>query len=794
MTSAWTQTIEGEAPVGPRLQRADDADGFVEAVGERMALLGSEGGRMEVWMWPLLLVHDLEVRVTRRDGAALALGARAVEVVPEGLGLSYTLTGLAGAGGGPARLALDAFCPRHERALVLLLRLDIAEPVDVVLEFTPAFRPMWPAGLGGQITGRDDATGAFFMTEEIGRFAALFGSPEASPVQTTDAEPGRRGVRGRNALTIPVSPKRAARGPIPVVCAGAALTPRPLTEAERRGGNQAATGASRATLALDEARALWRRMLIGWPDVIAAERRRWRAYLARTATLLTGDAALDEAFLWSKLAIERAWVEVDGVGRGLVAGLGPGRGTERPGFAWLFNGDALEACRALAIIGDHEGCRAILRFAASTQRDDGKLTHEVTLSAALCDWYGEFPYAYYKGNQTPEFIAALGRYVRWSRDTDLALELWPAVERAVDWCLSVCDEELVMQVPLAGIAAVEAGPLSGAIQAEAFLQAAFEDAVRELVQLEQCTPLRWPARWGALRAFVADDRFGRAFTGADGAALDFARLTDGTRHPGPSAYTQAYLSRGTPPRALLQREVLRHNHPRLMADWGARMFATDVEGYAPEHYNMGSVFPFLTQYHCIAALRSGLPGVGWQVLTSQVQLMHFGGLGYMPEFLPGDRARLLPHVVPHQIFSHAALLQCILDGLLGLSRDAATGAIRAQLAERVPLQRAALVGALGDPTLRLEAVAEAAAPGAMTPPTILTPSGVTRDGGSRQPRLVAVSADGSALTFAGTAGSTGEVLVSGVAHTLAFPPAAAAEFSEVTLDVTPRLADTPSVE
>jgi hypothetical protein len=704
MANLWTTPVEGEAPSGPRLVRADDDDGFVEAVGERMALLGSEGGRFEVWMWPLLVLHDLELRVTRSGagpGSPCTLGPRTVEVVPEGLGLAWTLTGCRGTRGS-ARISIDAFCPRDERALVLLLHLDSDESVEVHLEFTPAFRPMWPAGLGGQITGRDDDTGAFFCTEEIGRFAALFGSPEAAPVDTTAAEPGRRGVRGRTRLTIPISPKRAAKGPVPVVCAGAALAPRPLTDEEKRGGNQAATGASRASAAVDAARALWRRMLVEWPDVIAAERRRWRLHLAHTATLHSGDAALDEAFLWSKIAIERAWVNVDGVGRGLVAGLGPGRGTERPGFAWLFNGDALEACRALTILGDHRGCRDILRLAASTQREDGKVTHEITLAAGLCDWYGEFPYAYYKGNQTPELVATFGRYICWTRDLDLARELWPAIQRAVDWCLSVCDEELVMQVPLAGIAAVEAGPLSGRIRAEAFLQAAFEDAIRELVQLEQCTEMRWPARWTALRAFVAEDRFGRAFMSADGKHVDFAHLTDGRRHPGPSAYSMAYLSRGTPPQDLLEREVLRHDDPRLTTDWGVRMFATDAEGYAPEHYNMGSVFPFLTQYQCIAALRSGLPGVGWRVLRSQVALMHFAGLGYMPEFLPGDRARLLPHVVPHQVFSHAALLECVLDGLLGLTRDASTGEVHAQLALSTPLGRVTLERVLGDPARRVE--------------------------------------------------------------------------------------------
>ena len=34
------------------------------------------------------------------------------------------------------------------------------------------------------------------------------------------------------------------------------------------------------------------------------------------------------------------------------------------------------------------------------------------------------------------------------------------------------------------------------------------------------TELRWPVRWSALRAFVAEDRFGRAFLSADGTRVD----------------------------------------------------------------------------------------------------------------------------------------------------------------------------------------------------------------------------------------------------------------------------------
>jgi len=48
------------------------------------------------------------------------------------------------------------------------------------------------------------------------------------------------------------------------------------------------------------------------------------AHQERLLALQTPDPALDSAFRWAQIAIERAWVRVDGLGRGLVAGLGLG--------------------------------------------------------------------------------------------------------------------------------------------------------------------------------------------------------------------------------------------------------------------------------------------------------------------------------------------------------------------------------------------------------------------------------------------------------------------------------------
>ncbi|MDA1266319.1 MAG: hypothetical protein O2816_14660, partial [Planctomycetota bacterium] len=489
-------------------------------------------------------------------------------------------------------------------------------------------------------------------------------------------------------LRLPISVKRAAKGAVPVVIAGAQVEPRPLSEQERRGGNQSATGTARSAQVSDQARELYRALCVNWPDELERQRAHWRAHLARTAHLeCDDDPALERAFLWSKIAIERCWVNVDGVGRTLVAGLGPSYGGERPGFAWFFNGDALVATRALAALGDYAGCRDVFRFAASTQRADGKIAHEISLSAGLCDWFEDYPYAYYKGQQTPGFVNCLEHYVTISGDLELARELWPNVLRAVEWCLTTLDDQGRMQVPLAGIAAVEAGPLAGRIQTESYLQGIWCNAAFSVQFLAQRIGEPLPEGWEALG--LQARRGLLTFWREDLGRFGFAHLDDGPCDD-LSAYVALQLSRFQGQAAHL-RSSLQQNRPEVMADWGARMFATTSEVYDPEHYNTGSVFPYLTNFSVLALFASGYPEAGWPVLRGQVDLDGIGGLGYLPEFLAGDRARLLPRSVPHQVFSQTTILQGVLFGLLDLVPEA-TGRLCTNVSLPPGMRRIALRG------------------------------------------------------------------------------------------------------
>ncbi|MEW6071155.1 MAG: hypothetical protein AB1726_00990 [Planctomycetota bacterium] len=627
-------------------------------MGERIALLGHESGVFECWMWPIKVGHDLSWRLSRPGAGGPPLppaSERRVEVAPGGLAFAER-----GAGW---HLSIEIFADLRRRGLVLLFRGGTDGPAEVEISFTADFRPMWPAGLGGQIGALDRATGAFLLTEELGRFAVLLGGPGAEIA----------GAAFDHAL--PAAPVRlrlplAAGGPPAVlVIAGAELDPEPLSAAARLGLDQSATGLARAAPVIAAARSTWREFVERWPAAREEVETHWRELLARTPALVTSDPAFDEAFRWARIAIARAWVTVDGLGRGLVAGLGPSRGGDRPGFGWFFDGDALVASRALGMLGDFEGGREVLRFAASHQRADGKLMHELTLSARLCRWLEDYPYAYYKGMNAADFVLALERHVRAAGDLALAGELWGTVERALRWCEGATDEQGRLATRKTGIAAVEAGPLSDVIETEAFLDGAWIGALRAAEWLAERLgreDFASHARGLRERAAAAFEEYWSEAHGRYG----FARLTGGGRCDDHTAYLgfPLALGLGRPDHALAS--AMQLNAPALTSDWGARMFAVDSAVYDPAHYNTGSVFPFLTGYVALALFRHAIAPAAHQVLASQVALTGFGGRGFVEEHLVGDRAEIPARGVPHQIFSSYVIPEVILRGLFGLEPDA----------------------------------------------------------------------------------------------------------------------------
>ncbi|MBI3667005.1 MAG: amylo-alpha-1,6-glucosidase, partial [Acidobacteria bacterium] len=409
---------------------------FVEAVGRRAALLGREDGTFEAWLMPIKALRDFRLAVYF-DGSLepLPLAEMAERVVA-----------------GPGRVTIThshaAFTIRQtfvadlDRPVILvLLDIETGRPLRLRASFMPEMRPMWPASLGGQSSSWDEAEKALVLTEPLGRFAAVVGSPLFS----RHSEQIGHQLPDRTVLVeMDITPETARRSVIPIVIAGSGSGTRNAVQ-------------------------LYREALAKIPELVAASDAYYKDFLARSIEIETPDPALNRAFDWAKVAVDKGWQCNEGIGCGLVAGFGPSGASERPGFAWYFGGDALMNSWSIVDYGDFGRARAALEFLRGRQRDDGKMMHELPQSAALLDW-SCYPYGYYHADTTPLYLFSSARYVARSGDREFLRQSWPSLEKAFRYCVSTLDDDGLMSNRKAGAAAVETGALSGRVAQDAYLE------------------------------------------------------------------------------------------------------------------------------------------------------------------------------------------------------------------------------------------------------------------------------------------------------------------------------------
>jgi hypothetical protein len=300
--------------------------------------------------------------------------------------------------------------------------------------------------------------------------------------------------------------------------------------------------------------------------------------------------------------------------------------------------------------------------------------HELSLSAGLCDWDGDYPYAWARSRVTPEFVAVLAAHVRASGDLLLARELWPAALRALEWCRGTLDEKGRMQRSSAGIALFEPDAFAGRIGHEAYLQGLWISALSEAAELARDCSL--DTRSMDLEAMESAARAGfESFWSEETQVYAFALLADGELPAEASALAGLALSRGIGEATRAAAAAAHLARRELCADWGARLFALkgedvdDPSGDSRGEYrgdSKSTVFPHLTAGVALALHHHGYAASALQLVEAQAALCGFGGAGLIPEQFDGREARTARRGSPHRVASSAAFARMVLHGLFGL--------------------------------------------------------------------------------------------------------------------------------
>jgi len=606
--------------------------------GRRFAILGDETGTFEAWAYPLKLLRDFKFSFLT-GGSTQPIPARdlihEISVKPEVTTLVFIHQEFT--------VNVSYLSSLENAGAVILIAVDSIVPLTLVCGFRPVLQPMWPAGIGGQRARWDPGLKAYILSEPTGRNHGIVGSPAAEGIS---ASPAHMLADSPSEFKIEISdPVKFRNRFISIAIAGGNGKPESVRETYR--------------VLLHDPEALYRKNLL-----------HFRALREKTLQLQTPDTSLNQAFEWAKVTFDNLMVDNPDLGLGMIAGLGASGTSGRPGFGWFFSGDTYINTLSLVGCGAYELARKALAFTQKWQREDGKMAHELSQSAAYIDWWNDYPYGYIHGDTTPYYITAMWEYARATGDTDFIRKSWDSLQRAFAWCLSTdANRDGLMDNRSAGLGALEYGDLTG-IETDIYLAAVWVNAVRSMTRLAALLGEKTDEKQASGLFDRALDAFQNRFWNPDLEFYAYAFDEPGRHIEEISPWCAPGLmwDLGEPEKSRLSLEKIISS--ALNTDWGIRSLSRESSLYRPLDYNYGAVWPFISGWVNAALFEHGMSQQGWDLLHATAHHTFEHGLGTITEVFSGDTNMWAAEAVSQQGFSSAGLVLPLVRGLCGLRTNA----------------------------------------------------------------------------------------------------------------------------
>jgi glycogen debranching enzyme len=678
---------------GPVIRAHTEALNPFTVAGERGVLLGQQDGEFEAWVLPVKILSHLSIEADV-DGYTVPIDvnqqAAEIEVRPDRTVITY------------AHIAFTVrqimFSPNDGppgTGPVVLFEFDCLHPTDFTFRFTPNLEFMWPMRNEGHpgpewVPGVAEGkplpggmNGYYVLHADYPDLAAALTIPGASSgiLAPYQERPQVHPVE----LKLRIDPARDNGRLYPLLMA---VGTNPTT------ANTQALGATLENLNQNIA------------TLYRAHSESYKNLLANSVSIDTPDKSLNEAFQWAVVSIEqlkaKPWApdSVKGTGfspynkgtaadgalapadeTALVAGYYASGDSARPGFGWFFGRDSLYTLYAVDGYGDFALAKSELEFLIHRQRDDGKIMHEYSQTAAAIDWRA-FPYMYAAADSTPLFLLATLDYVRASGDTAFLIANRDAIEKAWEFETSHAADAAHggngIYTNEQGTGWVESWP-GGMPHQEIYLALLDQQAGAAMAQIEDLLHDAAKSQAAKSRAGSVAKTINDQFYDADKHCYAFSRNKDGaldrttTVYPalawwsdlaGTSQPDGAH-SILTHPEGCLQ-QLAAHT---LNTDWGLRDVSNEEKIYDGMSYHQGSVWPLFTGWAALAEYRSNQPLAGYQILMENANLTKAQDLGAVTELLSGDFSVPFGRSTSHQLWSSAMVITPILRGLFGITID-----------------------------------------------------------------------------------------------------------------------------
>jgi len=142
--------------------------------------------------------------------------------------------------------------------------------------------------------------------------------------------------------------------------------------------------------------------------------------------LTLNDKELETTFRWLKYNCDWLALDVDGLGKGVVAGL--------PDYPWWFGGDMVYTLRGLITTGRKDLVYStidLIHRASEKANGNGRIIHEISTNGAV----------YNLGllSETPQFASLIWDIYCWTGDLEFLHKYFPTIEKGLNWLLTEND-------------------------------------------------------------------------------------------------------------------------------------------------------------------------------------------------------------------------------------------------------------------------------------------------------------------------------------------------------------------
>lgn len=668
---------------GPVIRAHAETEKPFTVAGEQGVILGQQNGTFEAWVLPVKVLSHMTIEADI-EGYTVPIDVNQqsaeIEVRPDRTIITYSHIGFT--------VRQIMFSPNNAppgTGPIVLYEFDCLHPTEFIFRFTPELRWMWPERNEGT-PGIEWVAGpnASPIAKEPGPAGTISGTPLpnhgyyilhsdypdlAAAITISGAQPGilapyqERPQVHAVEFHLHIDPKRDRGRLFPLLMAAGM---------RKEAATNQALGATLEHLNQSIA------------DLYKAHDESYQKLLANSVSIQTPEKNLDEAFQWSVVSIEQLKAHpVDAHSiptdeTALVAGYYASGDSARPGFGWFFGRDSLYTLYAINGYGDFALSKSELEFLIRRQREDGKIMHEYSQTAAAIDWRA-FPYMYAAADSTPLFLLAVADYVKASGDVQFLTAHRDAIEKA--WAFETdpahdTDHDGIYDNSQ-GTGWVESWP-GGMPHQEIYLALLDQQASSAMSYIESLLKDSSKSDAAKNRAGTLAKTINSEYWDADKHCYAFSHNPDGSQDKTSTVYPA--LAWWDPPGGksiLAQPEgcLSQFAASDLNTDWGLRDVANTEPIYDGMSYHQGSVWPLFTGWAALAEYRAGQPLAGYQLLMENANLTRAQDLGAVTELLSGDFNVPFGRSTSHQLWSSAMVITPILRGLFGISIDAQTKTI-----------------------------------------------------------------------------------------------------------------------